>query len=348
MYISTDVDRIGSPDLHGLGMGPAAAVELGAALLSIGTAVTQGGDFSCTWAPISYVHEHTPITQTFRQCRKEFLISAFTAFLPKLRLPGSPPPSPKDADTITEDFWFALQFEYNGNDIRDAKVTPLFDKSSTLYKSKFIISFTPDKLSVPSDPVASVRFTIGGSWEKWQLPFNTKVSFLGKLDVRADGFYTLKVESEKDWVNLRSLMWPCPIAPPVIPKVEPPKVPVPLTSQLVVYFSPPGSDRIVEADEDKIVKWYQALPSTTRGKIAAGTLPISIEGYASTTAGKPYNRELSRRRALKVQRILQDIVGSAAQFRINAFGEYQASTPDKVENPTERRVRISVTDITYR
>jgi outer membrane protein OmpA-like peptidoglycan-associated protein len=349
MYFRTDVDRIGEAGLRGYGIAPAAAVELGAAVLSIGAAVTQGGDFSCTSAPISYVHENTPTTQAFKSCRKEFLVAAFVP-APRNMWP-LPTPGPKDANAITEDFWFALEFEYNGNDVREVKINPLFDKSSTLYKSKFNISFAPDKLSVPRDPVAAVRFTIAGSWEKWQLPLNTKVSFGGSLDVRADGFYAVRITSEKDWVSHRSISYPCPFVLPVIPappKVVPPKIPIPVTSQLQVFFSPPGSDRIVEADEDKIVKWFQALPSATRGKISAGTLPISIEGYASTTAGKPFNRELSRRRALKVQRILQDIAGSAAQFRVNAFGEYQAATADRVESPTERRVRITVTDITYR
>jgi outer membrane protein OmpA-like peptidoglycan-associated protein len=135
---------------------------------------------------------------------------------------------------------------------------------------------------------------------------------------------------------------------PVLPKIEPPKVPIPIISQLNVFFSPPGSDRIRDADEARIVKWFQMLPATTRGKISAGTLPISIEGYASTTAGGAFNRELSHRRAVRVQRILQDIAGSSAQFRVNAYGKYQAGTADKVENANERRVRISVTDMTYR
>ena len=218
-----------------------------------------------------------------------------------------------------------------------------------MYKSKFIIGFIPGAVSVPRDPVAAVRFTISGSWEYWDLPFNTKVGIRDSaLDVRADGTSWLKVTSEKGWVNHRSMSAACPYVPPVLPTVERPKIPIPQPYALTVYFSPPGSDRILEADEDKIVKWFERLPSATRGKIIAGTLSIILEGYASTTQSKPANRELSRRRAMKVQRILQDIAGSNAQFTVHAYGEYKAATADAVEKASERRVRIFVQDMIYR
>src|SRR5262249_38590870 len=54
------------------------------------------------------------------------------------------------------------------------------------------------------------------------------------------------------------------------------------------------------------------------------------------------NRELSRRRALRVQQILRDFAPNA-QLQVFAHGEYYAATPDKVESPQERRVRITVT-----
>jgi outer membrane protein OmpA-like peptidoglycan-associated protein len=338
MYIS-EVDHISD---SGIGLAPAAAIELGAAALSVGAALTTGGDFQTTSAPISYIHEGTLPTQTFRKCSRQFMISAFKP------LPIPMPVSPTDPRVPAEKFWFALQYEYNGNDLREVRVDPLPDKSSTLYKSKFLITFVPGASSVPRDPVAAVRFSISGSWEVWDIPFNTKVGIRGALNVKADGSASIQVTSEKQWVNHRSMTGACTAISPVAPKVDLPKIPIPQLHQLVVYFSPAGSDRIRETDEDKIVKWFQALPGTTRGKIIAGTLPIILEGHASTTAAKSANRELSRRRAQRVQRILQDIAGSAAQFTVHAFGEYKAGTRDKVEDPKERRVRIFVMDMAYR
>ena len=116
----------------------------------------------------------------------------------------------------------------------------------------------------------------------------------------------------------------------------------------MVYFHPPGSDRIREGDERNIVRWLESLPAATRGKISAGTLPVTLEGYASTTQGAAENRELSRRRVLKVQRILQDIAGSGARFDVHAYGEHKAGTADRVEDAAERRVRIFVMDTVFR
>lgn len=335
MYIQSG--RVGS---HGFGLGPAAAIELGAAALSVGTALTTGGDFQTTSAPISYMHPGTPPTQSFRRCAREFMISAFR--------PAPIPIPPTDPRAPAEKFWFSLQYEYNGNDLREVRVDPLPDKSSTLYKSKFIVTFAPGPASVELDPIAAVRFSISGSWELWDIPFNTKVGFRGALNVRADGSASINLTSERNWVNFRTLTAACPVVPPVLPRVEVPRIPIPQPHQLIVYFHPAGSDRIREVDEGNIVRWFEALPSETRGKIAAGTLPITLEGHASTTQGATANRELSRRRALRVQRILQDIAGSAARFDVHAYGEYRAGTADRVEDPSERRVRIFVMDTILR
>jgi outer membrane protein OmpA-like peptidoglycan-associated protein len=336
MYIQS-----GLSGSYGFGIGPVAAIELGAAALSVGTALTTGGDFQTTSAPISYMHPGTPPTQVFKRCGREFMISAFRA--------GPFPIPPTDPRAPAEKFWFALQYEYNGNDLREVRVDPLPDKSSTLYKSKFIITFAPGPASVELDPVAAVRFSISGSWELWDLPFNTKVGFRGALNVRADGSASIDhLTSERNWVNFRSMSAACPVVAPVRPQIQVPAIPIPQPHQLTVYFHPPGSDRIREGDERNIVRWFESLPATTRGKISAGTLPVTLEGYASTTQGSAANRDLSRRRALRVQRILQDIAGSRAQFIVHAYGEHKAGTPDRVEDAAERRVRIFVMDIVVR
>jgi hypothetical protein len=202
MYI-----RTGDIGVQGLGLGPVAALNIGSAALTVGTALTSGGTFQTTSAPINYIHEGTPPTQTFRTCLREFMISAFKPMVP---VPPSDPHSP------AEKFWFALQYEYNGNDLREVKVDPLMDKSSTLFKSKFIINFVPGAASVPRDPVAAVRFTISGYWEFFRLTFNTKVGLKGALDVRADGSASIQVTSERNWVNHRSMSGACPMVSPMV------------------------------------------------------------------------------------------------------------------------------------
>lgn len=321
------------------GIAPAAAVELGAAVLSVGSALTSGGSFETTSAPISYIHEGTPPSQTFRKCTRQFMISAYIPIVP---VPAADPRAP------AEKFWFSLQYEYNGNDLREVRVDPLPDKSSTLYKSKFIIGFAPGTVSVPRDPVAAVRFTISGSWEHWDLPFNQKVGLRGALDVRANGDSSIQVTSEKGWVNHRSMTGACAVAPPVLPKVDVPKIPVPQPYFLTVHF-PVGLHKFSEQDGDRIVNWFlEKLPSTTREKIIAGTLPIVLQGYASTTGPKEFNRLLAERRALTVRRILERPAGPDAKIKVFSYGEHKARTTDSIESLPERRVDISVVDTTFR
>lgn len=103
------------------------------------------------------------------------------------------------------------------------------------------------------------------------------------------------------------------------------------------------SDRVEIGTEEHIVRWYMSLPEDVKSSVRAGSTPIVLEGRASTTQPAPANRELSRRRAERVQQILRDIAGSQAQFQLSALGEYQARTADEVEELTERRVEISIT-----
>ena len=50
--------------------------------------------------------------------------------------------------------------------------------------------------------------------------------------------------------------------------------------------------------------WYNGLPGEARQLIETGSLPVTIEGHASTTQPGPANRELSRRRADRVNAAL--------------------------------------------
>jgi outer membrane protein OmpA-like peptidoglycan-associated protein len=289
-------------------------VGLGLSIFSTGQTLTTSGKLSSEATTVNYVHANTPPEKRFIPCTLEFLISAHH---PRYGFDR-------------QRFWFRLSFEFNGNDLRNAAIVVLENRSSSMVMSEFSIRFVGQPYSVPKDPIAEVLFQISGRWD----PVGKGVdSFWGQLYVRADGQVRLSVKSEQGWVRQESISGKCPaIVPPTV-----------VTAFWDVFFSPPGSDRIRPGDEQKIVDWYNRLLADVRGRIRAGSLPIKIEGYASTTQPGPANRELSRLRASRVQRILQDIAGSNARFQAFAYGEYRARTADQVEAPNERRVRISVT-----
>jgi outer membrane protein OmpA-like peptidoglycan-associated protein len=79
-------------------------------------------------------------------------------------------------------------------------------------------------------------------------------------------------------------------------------------------------------------------------KIKTGMLPLVIAGYASTKGSAQSNKDLSEKRAHRARDILKTIAGPSAKFVVHPYGESKASTADGVEDPKERRVRISVTD----
>jgi outer membrane protein OmpA-like peptidoglycan-associated protein len=331
MYVRTNDGQVGA-----YGLAPAAAAELGLAIFSATQGITTGGDLVVTSNVGNYIRPTRPAGSRFVKCTRPFRISTYMLMPPVGRV-----------FVPDNDFWFELEFEYNGTDIRGATIRPLRDKSSTLYKSKFVINFDAQAKSLPEDPVAEITFKINGSWMKWDpLPFaNETFTLWGDLDVRADGTVRLQIDSEKKRVRPRDLPASCEI---VRPRVEVPKVPVPVIHSMNVLFAPPGSTRIRGGDEEKIIRWYLAIPGTMKGKIESGALPIIVRGYASTTQGGPANLRLSMARAERVKAILQRFAGSAARIQTQGRGEYEAGTKDEIEDLKERRVNIFVQDIEMR
>ncbi len=290
------------------------AAELGLAVFTAGQPLVLSGRLSSEATTVNYIHANTPPELSFRKAVDEFEI---TAHHPRLGID-------------TQRFWFRLSFEYNDHDLRNVAVVLLEDKSSRLPSSQFAIRFVGQPHSVPADPVAQIMFQISGRWD----PIGRGVeSFWGELLVSADGTVKVTVSSEQGWVRQGSYRRVSAVGPPA---------PAQVTAFWDVFFSPPGSDRVEAGSESELVQWYRRLPPKVRERIEEGSLPIHLDGYASTTQPGPANRELSRRRALTVQRILQDIAGSSAKFELVAHGEYQAKTPDQVEDRNERRVRVSV------
>lgn len=297
------------------------AVGLGVAVFQTGQSLLTSGDFSSEAATVNYIHERTPPSQVFRTCTTEFSLRAHH---PRYFIG-------------TQTFWFRLSFDYNGNDLRNIAIVALVDRSSSLSASTFSVRFVGQPHSVPSAPVAEVMFQVNGRWN----PFGRgDVSFWGGLRVRADGTAALSLSSEQDWVWVGSGPGSCSRLAPA-PAPAPPRdlvLPVPF----VVYFAPPGSDRLREGDEQRLARWVLSLAPALRRSVESGQSPIRVDGYASTTQPAAANRELSRRRAERVAQLLRDLLGPGARLEVRAFGEYLAGTPDRVESAQERRVVITV------
>ncbi|TVM03483.1 MAG: hypothetical protein CV087_05025 [Candidatus Brocadia sp. WS118] len=161
---------------------PVAIAGLGVAVFNTGRTIATSGSFSTQSTPASYIHQNTPAGSKFRRRTIEFTI---TAHHPRYGIG-------------TQTFWFKLSFEFNGNDIRDASINPLIDKSSSMISSTFSIKFEPTSYSLNSDPVAIIRYKISGEWD----PVGTgHVSFEGNFDLKADGAVTYIINSEKNWVQ---------------------------------------------------------------------------------------------------------------------------------------------------
>jgi outer membrane protein OmpA-like peptidoglycan-associated protein len=134
------------------------------------------------------------------------------------------------------------------------------------------------------------------------------------------------------------------MAPP-LPCPQPPiRLPKPRHYSLTVYFSPPGSANVKASEQQKLFDWYSGLPPSVQAKIKQGRPTIVLEGFASTTQPAPANKRLSERRAVQVRNALMAIIGPGAKYMLYPWGESKAKTPDEVEDPKERRVRVSVTD----
>jgi outer membrane protein OmpA-like peptidoglycan-associated protein len=94
--------------------------------------------------------------------------------------------------------------------------------------------------------------------------------------------------------------------------------------------------------EERIAGWFLGLPENVKQRVRNGSMPIELIGHASTTGSADHNRRLSQRRVARVREILVDLAGSQAQIHTRSLGEYEARTPNQIEEVSERRVEMSV------
>jgi outer membrane protein OmpA-like peptidoglycan-associated protein len=315
MYIQTN-------RLSGYGQAPVVvkAVEVGSAILSFGRDLFTGGNFSTQSSVVNYLHQNTPLDRKFVTCKRKFRFLAAH--------PGGPISNAQKKQLgLADSFWFELSYEYNGNDLRNVAVEPLVNKSTTLHKSEFKITFTGNAYSPEREPVAEIVFRISGTWMSWDpVPFmNTLVSFSGNLYVRADGSARLAdFKCEDDLVWYDSMTNSCAVAPPYIP--PPVKLPVKKYFSLAVLF-PFKKHTVSEADIIRINEWYKGWPKTTRDKVERGEILVTIEGFASRPGGTVYNLKLSDRRAESVMAVLRRFTGTNTKFNIKSQGDLSPNIP---------------------
>src|SRR5260370_33771268 len=118
------------------------AIGVGVAVFALGREILTSGDFSNTSSTANYMHQNTPPTQTLRKCALGFSLKAHH---PRLGFGD-------------QTIWYRLSFGYNVNELRNAAILSLQDRSSSLVMSKFKTSWTGQPHSLPSAPVAEVMF----------------------------------------------------------------------------------------------------------------------------------------------------------------------------------------------
>lgn len=312
-----------------VGITPVDAVGLGIAVLQLIAPKVWDGGFKTTSTPADFMHPNTPKDIPWRSAEVEFEIKASR---PNTNLASIAFLAPK-----VESFWFRLSFRYNGHDLRDVQIVPLKDRSSAMHSSTFDITFFPVIHGSNTDPVAKIKFLISGEWNPvgyGDYSFWSSSNVDGLL-VKATGEVSRpNIGSELNTVQAGAFNRLSDSGSPLSRLVE---------TFLDVFFPQPGSDRVKPGTEEEIVAWYKRLPRNIREQIETGSTPVQIYGYASRTGSVTINRELSNKRAVRVMQILRDFAGPNAQLEIFARGEFEAVTPDKVESPQDRRVRITVT-----
>jgi outer membrane protein OmpA-like peptidoglycan-associated protein len=128
--------------------------------------------------------------------------------------------------------------------------------------------------------------------------------------------------------------------------------PAPLSQQsqtFSAYFKV-NSDKVEVTSETALAVWFKSLPPAMSKSITDGVTEVRIVGHASTTNDISYNRELSMRRALRIEAILRAYASSKAQLVHTAasftdakqFDPFTGAKTD-VEDETERFVEVIVT-----
>lgn len=283
---------------------------------------TPEGGFTSLSNEISLSSVTSPPNKLFKSCTIDFPLTAIRprGFPLTVSMPWKIPTN------VKKKFWFRLSYKYNGNDLKQVKIIPLFAKTGKP-SGYFDITFEGSPYEIEgsdkaiSSFVSKVRFNITGSWKP--TGSDTKVTIQGFLTVWGNGHAGIVIESEKNWVFFDSDFKPCPRLLPFVPKAPVRK----LFSLRPPILFPIRKHEVSVDDVRRIDAWIKSWPSTTREKIARGDITVTIEGFASRPGGELKNLELSERRAESVKKILKSFF-SNIKFDLRSKGEYSQNLPD--------------------
>jgi outer membrane protein OmpA-like peptidoglycan-associated protein len=256
---------------------------------------------------VRYTHGQSPPGSKVQKCTRWFRIVTYVS-LPQF-------PSKR---IRSDSFRFKIEYEYDGSNLLGVRILPQEKGSSTLYKSKFDITFAGKELSLPEDPVAVIRYYISGTWEKWGPITSDRYKIEGELDVGADGSAKLNIRSDDNRVLADPMTNSCPISTPYVP--------VKKSYQLPILFRF-NKDDVSETYARQINDWVAGWPRETQEKVASGDITVHIEGFASRPGKGLYNFDLSERRAENTKKILRGFTGSNAKFDMRHYGAYRQNLP---------------------
>jgi outer membrane protein OmpA-like peptidoglycan-associated protein len=235
-------------------------------------------------------------------------------------------------------FAFTLSFEYNGYDIRNARVTRVLQESTGLNDEKFATRWKAKKAVPLNAERAQIDFLLDGTWAPTTGSKN--FSFTGKLSLRSDGWATFDLDKNE---NVQ-MEWFAGATWWTVNTVNLAK-PARTEEWKTVLFDPQGSDRISDKEMLLLKAWVQKIKDNDVRfrRIVAGTIPINVTGYASATGAGDFNQKLSGSRADKVIKLLKDYLGQSIKVNRFAYGEKDptVSKKDEKDDYWERRADIT-------
>ncbi|MFN8570853.1 MAG: papain-like cysteine protease family protein [Gemmatimonadaceae bacterium] len=339
-----------SADATALGftLSPAAAASSGAKALDIAgdawdlakgifkkwAARPEEGKFSVESDIAEILHEDTAASQQWRRKSADFMLKATQPSIGKkdvarLNLDGG----------NTYHFKFRVIFEYNGHDIRAAQITRVVQDSTGLKDEKFAVKFVAKNGSAPKAESSKIDFIFKDA--KWDPAIGEKAyDFSGKISVESDGFIDLDLDKNErvsvEFINKTTFG-----------NVQDTKLAIP---RVYKFFGVYLFEK--EEQSDLSAKWVERLKQRLASlkaenevrynRLRNGSIPITVEGYASATGKEKFNRNLAAKRAKTVADLLRMELTSAAKVIEGSHGEPTPTTPanKEVADPLDRRVEI--------
>jgi outer membrane protein OmpA-like peptidoglycan-associated protein len=332
----------------------AAVVTIGMAAWEVGKRLFSGppdGNFVNSSDVVTYSHPNTPVTQPKKACKVTFSLRARAGLSLGVDI---------DLDALdkkgikgdTKDFWYVLNFEYNGNDVFNASIGAV-DQSKRASGGTIITQWQAMRISKEGDPVAKLHFELRDS----RADFKGQSILRGGIDVSATGevkfniWSTDRFGTRNDWV----VAMPVPPLPPIAgnlygycPLIKPyiPVGPIAIPIQTFVFFRP-GKAQLEPASEDRFAKMLANWSTTNQRLVESlrnGETPIYITAYASQTGSGRLNRELTKARAASVEGLMRQMLGLGAQAKVvvSALGKDAPTGGTRGESDWERRVDIQI------